>query len=71
MNSKHTKILLKLINEEINSYLFEQDPAAPADPAASAPPADGDAEKAEENPEEKFGYKKIKVSLKKGIENND
>jgi len=26
---------------------------------------------AEENPEEKFGYKKIKVSLKKGIENND
>ena len=26
---------------------------------------------AEEHPEEKFGYKKIKVSLKKGIENND
>lgn len=51
MNSKHTKNLLKLINEEIESYLLEQDPSAtppPTDPNAS--PADPNAAPTEATP---------------------
>ena len=62
MNKKHQQALLHIINEEIEHFLFEQDPnLAPADP--NAPPADpnaaptgdaaGTAPETPEDPEEK------------------
>ena len=67
MNSKHTKTLLKLINEEINSYLFEQDPTAapPLPPDPNATPstlADGDTGADEQDPEEKAKKKVEELS---------